>query len=290
MIRFEHVEKSFGSVSAVRDVSWEIPAGQVTGLLGPNGSGKTTCLRLILNLFVPDAGRVEVLGSRPSDVVSDQIGYLPEERGLYRRMTVRDVLRYYARLKSFRASKADIDAWLERLHLLSYADRRVGELSKGTAQKVQFVATVLHAPKLVILDEPFSGLDPVSATLMRQVLSELVADGTTIVLSTHDMHLAENLCGHFLMLHRGVKVLDKSRAALDAEYSEKTLKVTSTEPLGDLATGCEVSRFGNTTELIVPKDADPHALLARICASIKVENCEISRPSLQDIFLRLAQQ
>src|SRR5207253_394722 len=191
------------------NLSLQIPEQTIYGFIGPNGSGKTTTLRMIMRIYLPDpGGRVRVLGDESWHAASDRVGYLPEERGLYKQMKVRDVLRFYAALKGLRDSKAVIATWLERLGLAEWANKKVEALSKGMAQKVQFIATVVAHPELVLLDEPFSGLDPINAEVLREAIVELKRDGISVIFSTHDMAVAEKMCDFIFMISRGKKVLD----------------------------------------------------------------------------------
>lgn len=293
MVRFEHVSKRFDRQAAVDDLSFEIRPGAITGLIGPNGSGKTTTLRMILGLIHPDSGHIALLGGVPGEAASDRIGYLPEERGLYRRMSVNEVLRYYARLKNARASTETINHWLERFQIKGYGAHKIEALSKGTAQKVQFIATALHEPELLILDEPFSGLDPVSADLLRHTLFDLVAVGTTVLLSTHDMNTAENLCDAVLMLHNGKKVLDGTRQEIRERFGEATIKLVTqgdvTEQfLAGLPGVGHVLNFRGYWELVLQPGAAAQTVLQRLASSVTVKRFEVSTPSLHDIFVRLA--
>jgi ABC-2 type transport system ATP-binding protein len=211
-IRLEAVTKSFGSHVAVDALSFRMPRGAICGFIGPNGSGKTTTLRLLLDLLRPDRGRIEVLGETALARVRDRIGYLPEERGLYKRMTVRALLEYFGRLKGAtrEALGPRIDQWLARMELGAWGARKVESLSRGMAQKLQFVAAVVSEPELLVLDEPLSGLDPVNVEVVSEAVRDLRASGTTILLSTHDMAAAERLCDRICMILRGRKVLDGS--------------------------------------------------------------------------------
>lgn len=289
MLEFVAVSKSFGATRALDDVSFEIPAGSRVGLLGPNGSGKTTALRVILGLFRADSGSVRVFGAEPSHQAAEAIGYLPEERGLYREMKVLDLLRYYARLKGARPSEAAIDDWLERLDIARYKHQRVRALSKGTAQKVQFISTVLHDPELVILDEPFSGLDPLSRQLLARAFDWLSSLGKTLVFSTHDMTTADALCDRFLMLHQGKKVLDESRAGLAQLTGRRVVRVV-TEPAlpASLPEAARRVERAGRTELSLRPDVDPQQWLRRISRDHAILRFEVGQPSLEDIFLSLA--
>ena len=221
----DHVRKAYANHVAVRDVSLTVPRGTVYGLLGPNGAGKTTTIRMILNLMVPDTGHIEVLGKpagHPS--VSDRVGYLPEERGLYRKMEVRRVLRFLGRLKGLPTKEADkrIDLWLDRMGLRTatqdWGNAKVEDLSRGMQQKVQFIGTMLHEPELVILDEPFSGLDPVNAQVLKDTVLDLRRQGRTVIFSTHLMDNAERMCDAVAIIARGEVVADGALSALKKQY------------------------------------------------------------------------
>ncbi len=292
-VEFSSVSKSFGARQALTDLSFEAAQGRVLGLLGPNGSGKTTTVRLMLNLFYPDAGQVRVFGSAPDRQVSDRIGYLPEERGLYRRMRVTEVLGYYARLKGARPSRTEMHAWLERLGIEEYHDQQVQQLSKGTAQKVQFIATLLHDPQLLILDEPFSGLDPLSREQLRAALQHVLAMGKTVILSTHDMVEAENLCDAFLMLSHGRKVLDAGREQIADMFGEQVIKLRCEGLPQELLNGSaslveRVMDLGKYQELVLRPGADAQQVLKQLAERTRIDHFEVAKPSLHDIFLRLA--
>jgi len=214
------VTKSFGAKVAVDDLYLAVPQGTVYGFIGPNGSGKTTTIRMILRIFHPDTGRIVVLGADQSPAADDRVGYLPEERGLYRKMKVRDVIEFFAHLKGLRGCRSEISRWLERLGLADCAAKRVDALSKGMSQKVQFIAAVIARPKLLVLDEPFSGLDPVNMEVLKDAILDLHKGGTTILFSTHDMHVAERMCDRVCMIFNGKKVLDGTLDQIQAEYGD----------------------------------------------------------------------
>lgn len=290
-VRLETVTKRFGAHTAVGEVSLEVPRGVLCGFIGPNGSGKTTTLRMILHILVPDAGRVEVLGRTDARAANDRIGYLPEERGLYKKMTVRRLLAYYAALKGMRAADArrESERWLERLGLADRIDSKIETLSKGMSQKVQFISTVVARPELVILDEPFSGLDPVNAELMRAAVLELAEGGTSVIFSTHDMRTAEELCDHVIMIFRGRKVLDGTLEQIQARYGQDTVRVrTDLGPaaLEGLGMVESVRDLGRAQEVRVRGDAQE--LLRALSARTAVRHFEETRPSLHDIFIRIA--
>src|ERR1700731_3302730 len=222
-VRLENVTKTFGSHVAVDDLSLDVPPGTIYGFIGPNGSGKTTTLRMIMHILHPDRGTIVVLGEKSVIAANERVGYLPEERGLYKQMKVRDILRFYAELKGCRDSKASINFWLERLGLSDWAGKKVEALSKGMSQKVQFIATVVAKPELVLLDEPFSGLDPVNAVVLREAVLDLKRAGATVIFSTHDMSVAEKMCDFIFMIYRGKKVLDGTLESIQDTYGADTV-------------------------------------------------------------------
>jgi ABC-2 type transport system ATP-binding protein len=291
-IELRGVSKFFGSHPAVRDLTLTVPRGSVYGFIGPNGSGKTTTLRMTMNILMPDEGEIVVLGERSTSSARDRVSYLPEERGLYKKMTVRELLRYYGRLKGVARARLDgaIDAWLERMQLGAWAGHKVEALSKGMSQKVQLIAAVVSEPELLILDEPFSGLDPVNAETLKDAILSLRDRGTTIVFSTHDMSAAERLCDRLFMIFRGRKVLDGTLAEIQAQYGADTIRVRTSDGRAALdgLPGVErVVDHGNLQE--VRLQGDPQAFLRALAARTTVQQFEIARPSLHDLFVRIAQ-
>jgi ABC-2 type transport system ATP-binding protein len=290
-VEIETVTKTFGTHVAVDDLSLAVPAGTVYGFIGPNGSGKTTTLRMIMRILHPDRGAIRVLGETALGAASDRVGYLPEERGLYKQMKVRELLRFYAALKGCRQSRAAIDDWLERMALADWADKRVQALSKGMAQKVQFIAAVVARPELVLLDEPFSGLDPVNTEVLREAVLDLKRGGATVIFSTHDMAVAEKMCDFLFMIYRGRKVLDGTLASIQARYGEDTAHVRvegDGADLGGLPGVVKVADFGRWQELRLERGADPQRLLAALVARGPVAHFELARPTLHDNFVRIA--
>jgi ABC-2 type transport system ATP-binding protein len=292
-VQLQNVTKTFGQYVAVDDLSLDVPRGTVYGFIGPNGSGKTTTLRMVMRILHPDRGDIRVLGESSLDAATDRVGYLPEERGLYKQMKVRDVLRFYAQLKGARDSKATIDAWLERMDLAGWADKKVEALSKGMSQKVQFIATVVARPELVLLDEPFSGLDPVNAVVLRAAVLDLKREGTTVIFSTHDMSVAEKMCDYIFMIYKGRKVLDGTLESLQAAYGSDTVrfrlqKDSRVASLDGLPGVTKVTDAGNWQEARLERGADPQMLLAALLARGTVQHFELARPNLQEIFLRIA--
>ncbi len=292
-VELDRVSKTFGQHRAVDQLALRVPTGAVYGFIGPNGSGKTTTLRMIMGIIYPDAGSgpISVLGSPVLGSVSDRVSYLPEERGLYRKMKVREVLRFYAELKGRHNPKQDIAAWLERLDLADWADKKVEALSKGMAQKVQFIAAVISKPELLILDEPFTGLDPVNAEAIKDAVLDVKRGGTTVIFSTHDMSVAEKMCDSIFMIFRGQKVLDGTLEAIQDQYGADTIRVRL-EGNGDVFNGLpgveKVNDFGRFQELRISEGADPQAILQSLAARARIRHFELARPSLHDVFVRIA--
>jgi ABC-2 type transport system ATP-binding protein len=290
-VQIHHVTKTFGKHVAVNDLSLEVPERSVYGFIGPNGSGKTTTLRMIMRILHPDEGAITVLGEHSLGAATNRVGYLPEERGLYKQMKVREILRFYAELKGFRNSKTAIDGWLERLGLADWADKKVEALSKGMSQKVQFIATVVSRPELVLLDEPFSGLDPVNAEVLREAVLDLRRDGATVIFSTHDMAVAEKMCDFIFMIYKGRKVLDGTLESIQDTYGSDTLRVRldgDGEALEQLPGVLKVADFGRWKELRLERGTNSQQLLSRLMTRGQVRHFELARPSLQDIFVRIA--
>jgi ABC-2 type transport system ATP-binding protein len=282
------VTKTFGDVTAVDGLSLAVPEGSVYGFIGPNGSGKSTTMRMIVNIFYPDRGSIRVFGEEAGPDHRHSIGYLPEERGLYRRMEVRSLLEFHGELRGGRNLGREIDGWLERLGLAAFARKRVDTLSKGMSQKVQFIATIVPEPKLLILDEPFSGLDPVSAELIRTALLDLRKRGATVILSTHDMGVAESMCDYILMIYRGRKVLDGTLDAIQEQYGNDTLRVSTPDECADLPGVEKVRDLGQIKELRMARGCDPQEVLRALVARARVTSFSIAKPSLHDIFVRIA--
>ncbi|MBU0637789.1 MAG: ATP-binding cassette domain-containing protein [Planctomycetes bacterium] len=286
------VTKRFGDFTAVDRFSLHLPRSQVLGFLGPNGAGKTTTIRMIMSIIYPDEGRVSVLGHPRAIDVKDRIGYLPEERGLYRKMTVRDTLRYFGRLKGLRGRELQrrIDAALTRVGLQEWGNRRAEALSKGMQQKVQFISTILHEPELVILDEPFSGLDPLNVDLLEHLLVELREVGTTVVFSTHQMEQAERLCDRIVLINRGRKVVDGTVAEIRAQFTTRMLDLEGEGNFAALADcpGIIDSHItGSHARLELADGADPHVVVRKAIENLRLSRFEIQRPNLQEIFVKL---
>jgi ABC-2 type transport system ATP-binding protein len=290
-VQIQGVTKSFGEHVAVDALDLQVPLGAVYGFIGPNGSGKTTTLRMIMRILHPDTGQISVLGENSLGAASDRVAYLPEERGLYKQMKVRDVLSFYAELKGARHSKPNIDRWLERLGLSDWADKKVQALSKGMSQKVQFIATVVSKPELVLLDVPFSGLDPVNAEVLREAVLDLRKEGATVIFSTHDMSMAEKICDYIFMIYKGRKVLDGTLESIQDRYGSDTVRVrldSAGVNFSRIAGVAHVTDFGRLQELRLHEGTNPQQVLEELMGRGQVRHFELARPSLQDIFVRIA--
>jgi ABC-2 type transport system ATP-binding protein len=296
-IKLAGVRKTFGSKVAVEGLDLEIPSGSLTGFIGPNGAGKTTTIRMIMSILFPDSGELSVLGRRSAVESKDRIGYLPEERGVYRKMTVGDFVQYMARLKGVGAGEAKRagDEWLGRVGLGDVRGKKCMELSKGMQQKVQFISAVIHRPELIILDEPFSGLDPVNARLLRDLIDEQHRAGRTIIFSTHQMSQAEAICDRIVMVHQGVKRLDMTPQQIASQFDPRTLIV---EPLDEGADagliegldGVErIEQVERVWEVTLRAGVDASGALAHVASRVACRRVEVRRVSLEDIFIDIVE-
>jgi len=295
-IEMEGVRKTFGKKVAVEGLDLAVEPGSLTGLIGPNGAGKTTAIRMIMAILFPDAGRLRVLGKRSAVESKDRIGYLAEERGVYKKMKVAAFIKHMARLKGlpFEGINRKIAGWLERVNLPGVADKKCEELSKGMQQKVQFIASVIHEPDLLILDEPFSGLDPVNMRLLRELIREQQQRGTTVIFSTHVMVQAEQVCENIVMIHEGRKVLDDAISEIKARVPTRSVLFDPIEParLHDAADAIaaipEIDRIEATErghEAHLRDGADALNIMRRIAAETPVARVELRRPTLEDVFV-----
>jgi ABC-2 type transport system ATP-binding protein len=289
------VNKTFGRTKAVQDLELEIPRGGLYGFIGPNGAGKTTSIRMIMSILFPDSGELSVLGRASALEAKDRIGYLPEERGVYRKMKVGGFLTYMARLKGMEGAGLPkrVRQALDRVELGETEHKRCEELSKGMLQKIQFLASIIHEPDLLILDEPFSGLDPVSTRLLRDLILAEHQRGATILFSTHVMTQAEEVCQRVVMIHQGRKVLDEDLRALRRQYDARTLHFDPLEhdadisPLRALPEVERIERDNAGYEILLAKGTDPSAAIRRIVEHVAPARIERSRPKLEDIFVEL---
>ena len=286
-----HISKTFGDFTAVSDLSLQVRPGRVFGLIGPNGAGKTTTIRMIVNITVPDSGTVELLGQRMTTALQDRIGYLPEERGLYKKMKVGEQLRFFAELKDLHGKEANarIDKWLAKLQLSDWKEKRTKELSKGMQQKVQFITSVIHDPDLLILDEPFSGLDPVNVDIMKDTILELRNTNKTIILSTHQMEIAEKLCDDVCMINRSHKVLDGKLREIRRSFSRNAVALQFEGDdglLNDPELVASMRRVGEDLEVLLVPGGNPQTLLKRLVESgVVISKFELVEPTLHDIFI-----
>jgi ABC-2 type transport system ATP-binding protein len=290
-IELRNITKRFGPHVAVNGLSLEVPQGSVYGFIGPNGSGKTTTLRMIMNILMPDQGEIVLFGEPLRPATCDRIGYMPEERGLYKRMKVRELLVFLGSLKNGRNMGTEVDKWLERLELREWENRKVETLSKGMSQKVQFIATVVARPELVILDEPFTGLDPINTEVIKDAILDLQADGTTVIFSTHDMGMAEKMCDFIFMIFRGRKVLDGTLDSIQDRYATDTIRVRTAGGLTSLQNlnGIDnINDYGQVQELRLSRSGDPQQILRALVERTRVQSFDVTKPSLHDIFVRIA--
>ena len=294
-VSIQGVTKTFGDMTAVDRLNLEVPNGALYGFIGPNGAGKTTTIRMLMSIMFPDSGRLEVLGHASALEAKDKIGYLPEERGVYKNMKVAAYLRYIARLKGLAEAVIGgrIKQLLARVELPDVGGKPCEELSKGMRQKIQFAASIINEPELLILDEPFSGLDPVSMRLLRNLIVEEHQRGATILFSTHVMPQAEEICDHVVMIHKGRKVLDDPVAAIGGRHEVRTIVVEPFDALSDTSVlsriaGVESQRVrGGIVEVNLKPGVDPANVMRDIAGSLRVARIEIKRPRLEDVFVRL---
>ncbi len=290
-IELSGLTKAFGRHMAVDGLSLSVPQGSVYGFIGPNGSGKTTTLRMIMNILCPDGGDIHVFGQPLDQSCTDRIGYMPEDRGLYKRMKVREVIQFFGELKGLDHARPEVDRWLERLDLTGWANQKVETLSKGMSQKVQFIATVVSRPRLILLDEPFTGLDPVNTNVIKDAILDLQTQGTTVIFSTHDMSMAERMCDFIFMIHKGKKVLDGTLASIQDAYGHDTIRVRAeggAEVLRNLPGVDNVNDYGQTQELHMVPSTDPQQVLLEVMKRTRLFSFDVVKPSLHDIFVRIA--
>lgn len=285
----DSVSKTFDGVRAVDDLSLEILPGEIYGLLGPNGAGKTTTIRTILGIFAPDSGTVQ-FGESGEAPEKDRIGYLPEERGLYPKMKVLELLRFLGEIKSLSRKDAvgQAESWLERFDLQDWRTRPLERLSKGMQQKVQFIATIMHDPDLLILDEPFSGLDPINMGILKDIMLELKSKEKVLIFSTHQMEEAERLCDRICLINKGRRVLEGSVRDVKAQYSNDrvTLSFEGQDTfLDDRDLVQKYDNYGNYVEVELKPGREPQELLERAMKMATVQRFEVSEPSLRDIFI-----
>ena len=300
-IEMAGVVKRYGDFEAVRDVDLRVPAGATYGLLGPNGAGKTTCIRMILGIIEPSAGQIRLLGEPVGRDVLDRVGYLPEERGVYKKMTVRRLLSFLAELKGVRTGESArrIDRWLDRFGMTEWRDSRLEELSKGMQQKIQFISTVLHEPELVILDEPFSGLDPINQRVLREIIGILKKEGKTILFSTHIIDHAERMCDHVCIIARGRMLVDGTVRQVKTDHGERFVSIATSDgsdagsvlgasaavsAVRDAAGPGDAGRGLHSATL--RPGADPNDLLRELVQKgVPLRKFELVEPTLEQVFI-----
>jgi ABC-2 type transport system ATP-binding protein len=291
IIELSHITKSYDQHIAVDDLSLNVPKGSIYGFIGPNGSGKTTTIRMIMNILYPDSGIIRIYGKEHIGSHFDQIGYLPEERGLYRKMKVRELTGFYGELKHVKRPLKESDYWLEKFDLTKWAGKKVETLSKGMSQKVQFIITIINRPDIIILDEPFSGLDPVNAEIIKDIILELRNDGASIIFSTHDMTVAERMCDFIFMIYKGRKVLDGTLDSIQNIYGQDTIRIQTEggkKVMNNIPGIEKINDFGQIQEIRMSSGSDPQIILKAIMEKSRIMKYEIASPSLNDIFIRIA--
>ncbi|OFY66378.1 MAG: hypothetical protein A2V46_02540 [Bacteroidetes bacterium RBG_19FT_COMBO_42_7] len=291
VIELDNITKSYGNHVAVDDLSLQVPKGSIYGFIGPNGSGKTTTIRMIMNILYPDNGVIRIFGKEHIGSHLDEIGYLPEERGLYRKMKTKELVCFYGELKHVLKPAREADYWLDKFDLTKWAGKKIETLSKGMTQKVQFIITIINRPGIIILDEPFSGLDPVNAEIIKDVILDLRRDGATVLFSTHDMAVAEKMCDFIFMIYNGRKVLDGTLEAIQKNYGQDTIRLQTdggARVLEGIPGIDKINDFGKIQEIKVSNGADNQIILATLMTRTRVSRFEITSPSLNDIFIRIA--
>jgi ABC-2 type transport system ATP-binding protein len=292
-VEVSHISKSFGQIEAVRDVNFEVGKGEIFGLLGPNGAGKTTTIRVMLDIFKPERGTVSILGGPMSEKKKDLIGYMPEERGLYQDIPLERCLVYLGTLKGLSVNDAQIrlQSLLDRFDLTAHKKKKVKELSKGMQQKAQIIAAILHNPELIIIDEPFTSLDPINTQLVKDLMVELHQQGVTILMSTHQMHQVEELCDRILLINEGKNVLYGNLDTIRREHAGHAVLVRVTGEIPKIASVESVVSHNSATKLILKEGSNPQDVLADLVArDVAVDKFEVAIPTLDEIFINVVKQ
>ena len=290
-VEVNHLYKSYTGKRAVEDLSFSVDPGEILGLIGPNGAGKSSTIKIILDFMKPDSGEVKIFGQQMDEACKNQIGYLPEEKGLYKKLTAIDLILYFASLKGMDKSSAKekADVLLRRTGMFESRKKKIKEMSKGMGQVIQFIVTIIHDPKLIIMDEPFSGLDPVNTELMKNIVSDLRDEGKAIILSTHQMNQVEEICDRVLMVNNGREVLYGSIEEVKARFRQHSVQVNVEGEIGDLPGVIEKKLNKDSVELVLATDTTPQIILDRIREQgIDINRFEVKTPSLNEIFLKLA--
>jgi ABC-2 type transport system ATP-binding protein len=290
-VEVSHVVKSFADKAAVDDLSFSVAQGEIFGLIGPNGAGKTTTIRMMMDIMKPDSGEISIFGEKLSEASKNRLGYLPEERGLYKKLTVIESIIYLASLKGMNSHAAEkkADTLLNQTGMLPHKHKKIDELSKGMGQIIQFIITIIHDPELVILDEPFSGLDPVNTEMLKGLIVELRDRGKAVILSTHQMNQVEELCDRILMVNDGRAVLYGNLREIKAKYRTNAVIVDMEGESGDVPGIAERRAHKDYMELILDKNTTPQQVLEQLIKrGLRINRFEVATPSLNDIFLELA--
>ncbi len=288
LLELDKISKNFTDFKAVNQVSFKVNEGSIFGLIGPNGAGKTTTIRMIVNIIMPDSGQIKFLGE---EIVPDQIGYLPEVRGLYKKMYVEELLLFMAKLKSMKTKEAkeQIDYWLKKLNISDWRRKKIEELSKGMQQKIQFITTLLHKPKLLILDEPFGGLDPINTNLIKDIILELKESGTTIIFSTHVMESAEKICDDILLINKGVVILCGKLSEVKKNFKKHNVLIAYDGSDDFIKKSTEIEKFnnyGHYVELQLKQGGNAQRILEQaVQDKVVIQKFEIKEPSLNEIFM-----
>ncbi len=291
-LEIEDITKRFGDFYAVKDLSLKIPQQTIFGLLGPNGAGKTTTIRMVMNIIIPDKGSIRVLNKKMDEAMKERIGYLPEDRGLYPKMKVGEHLYFLSELKGLRGQDARkrIDFWLERFDLTDWKLKKVEELSRGMQQKIQFIATVIHDPELIILDEPFSGLDPVNTKLLKDIMLEMKKNGRTIIFSTHRMEQVEMICDNICLINKAKMVLEGNLSHIKKQYGKNSVVLDYDGDASFIQSLPEIEKiddYGKFMEIKLKEQTDPQKLLNTLVGKIRITKFEIMEPTLNAIFIEI---
>ena len=292
MLEVKNLVKEFQNIVAVNDISFNVQQGKIFGLLGPNGAGKTTTIRTILNIIKPTSGNIYFDGQTLSEQFLNKIGYLPEERGLYKKSRVIDVLIYFAQLKNMRIADATKEAeiWLKKLDILKYRNNKIEELSKGNQQKIQFIMSVIHGPQLIIFDEPFSGFDPINQQEIRELIFSFVSEGKIIILSTHQMETAEKLCSEIFLMNNGKEVKSGSLATIKKNFGGNHVEIRFSGNISKISSMSQVrsiDTYNNYAEIQLNKDVAPSSFLKKITDKIDINHFSVIEPTLNKIFIDL---
>jgi len=291
-LEIENISKKFGDFYAVKNLSFNIPEGTIYGLLGPNGAGKTTTIRMVMNIIIPDEGMIQVLNQRMDEDMKGRIGYLPEDRGLYPKMKVGELLLFLAELKGMRRAAAQEreNYWLKRFNLEEWKYKKVEELSRGMQQKLQFIVTVIHKPELIILDEPFAGLDPINTKLLKDIMLEMKEEGRTVIFSTHRMEQVEMICDNICLINKAEKVLEGNLSEIKKQYGKNAVVLEyegEAHFVKNLPQIDKIDDYGKYMEIRLKEGTDPEVLLQEIVGKIKINKFEVKEPSLNAIFIEM---